>query len=231
MIRFDVLTIFPGYFESPLRESLLGKAIAKGLVSVDVHDIRSFAPGPQRRVDDEPYGGGAGMVLTAPVVATAIESVRGPGTACTVLLTPAGRPLSHAWAAKVAATERTVLVCGRYEGIDERVVEAGLVDEEISVGDFVLAGGEAAALVVIEAASRLVPGVVKEAESVARESFASGLLDYPHYTRPREWRGLTVPDVLISGNHEEIRRWREREALERTRLRRPDLLRSIADEP
>ena len=227
MIRFDVLTIFPGYFDSPLSESLLGKAREKGIVEVRVHDIRAFAPPPHRKVDDEAYGGGPGMVMTAPVVAEAIENVRGLAglpPARTILLTPRGERLDHSRAAELATRERLLLVCGRYEGIDERVAEAGLYDREISIGDFVLSGGEAAALCVIEACARLQPGFVKEVESVENDSFYSGLLDYPHYTRPREWRGRAVPEVLLSGHHEEIRKWRRERAQEITRRRRPDLL-------
>jgi tRNA (guanine37-N1)-methyltransferase len=227
MIRFDVLTIFPRFFDSPLSESLLGKARDKGIVEVFVHDLRSFAPGPHRKVDDEAYGGGPGMVMTAPVVADAIEGVRAaagrpPGR--TVLLTPRGERFDHALATEVAGWEKVLLVCGRYEGIDERVAEEGLYDREISLGDFVLSGGEVAALAVIEASARLQPGFVKEAESVENDSFFRGLLDYPHYTRPREWRGRSVPEVLLSGHHEQIRKWREEQARELTRRRRPDLL-------
>jgi tRNA (guanine37-N1)-methyltransferase len=225
-LHVEILTIFPSYFESPLRESLLGKAIEKGLVRVAVTDLRDFAEGRHRKVDDEPYGGGAGMVLMAPVVAAAIEARRGTGPerAWTVLMTPDGKRLDHERAATLARRPRLLIVCGRYEGIDERVRALGLFDEEISLGDFVLPGGEAAALALTETVTRLVPGVVGASESLVRESFLAERLDHPHYTRPREFRGLAVPDVLLSGDHRRIERWRTARSLERTRERRPDLL-------
>jgi len=226
-MQIEILTIFPGYFESPLRESLLGKGIAAGLLEVVVTDLRQFATDRHHKVDDEPYGGGPGMVMMAPVVAAAIEAVRGlPGLppAKVYCLAPDGRRFDHAFAAEIAALERCVLVCGRYEGIDQRVADAGLYDGEISLGDFVLSGGEIAALAVIEASARLAPGFVKEIASVENDSFYRGLLDHPHYTRPREWRGLAVPEVLLSGHHEKIESWRREEAERRTRARRPDLL-------
>ena len=226
-MRFDVLTIFPGYFASPLGEGLLGKARARGIVEVAVHDLRSWADDPHRRVDDEAYGGGPGMVMMAPVVGAAIEAVRDLPElprAATYLLTPDGRRFDHAAAMALAARPRVSLVCGRYEGIDHRVAEAGLFDGEISLGDFVLSGGEAAALAVIEATARLAPGFVKEAASVENDSFYRGRLDYPHYTRPAVWRGMAVPDVLLSGHHEKIEAWRREQSERRTRERRPDLL-------
>jgi tRNA (guanine37-N1)-methyltransferase len=233
-MRIEILTIFPGYFASPLGESLLGKAIGAGTLRVDVVDLREFARDRHRKVDDEPYGGGAGMVMMAPVLAEAIEARRdaaGLPRAWTVLMTPDGRPFDHAGAAALAARERVLLVCGRYEGIDERVRALGLYDEEISLGDFVLPGGESAALAVTEAVTRLVPGVVGAPESLENESFLRERLDYPHYTRPREFRGLSVPDVLVGGDHARIERWRRARALERTRERRPDLLERRPPEP
>lgn len=233
-MQIEILTIFPGYFASPLQESLLGKAIEAGLVEVAVTDMRQFAEGRHRKVDDEPYGGGAGMVMMAPVVAAAIEARREPAghpRAWTVLLAPEGAPLDQGRAAALAARERVLMVCGRYEGIDERVRELGLYDEEISIGDFVLPGGEAAALALTEAVTRLVPGVVGAAESLENESFLRDRLDYPHYTRPREFRGRGVPEVLLSGDHRKILRWRRALALESTRRRRPDLLRRRPPEP
>jgi tRNA (guanine37-N1)-methyltransferase len=230
----EILTIFPGYFDSPLAESLLGKAIAAGRLRVDVVDLREFALDRHRKVDDEPYGGGAGMVMMAPVLAGAIEARRdAPGLprAWTVLMTPDGRTFDHAAAAGLAARERVLLVCGRYEGIDERVRQLGLYDEEISLGDFVLPGGESAALAVTEAVTRLVPGVVGAPESLENESFLRERLDYPHFTRPRDFRGLAVPEVLVGGDHARIERWRRARALERTRERRPDLLRRRPPEP
>jgi tRNA (guanine37-N1)-methyltransferase len=228
--HFDILTIFPRYFDSPLAESLLGRAIDRGLARVAVYDMREWADPPHRKVDDEPYGGGAGMVMMAPVVARAIEAVRGDPPGHTVLLTPSGRRFDQASAVSLARRERILLVCGRYEGIDERVAEEGLFDEEISLGDFVLSGGEAAALAIVEAVLRLVPGFVKEYESVENDSFFSGQLDYPHYTRPAVWRGREVPAVLLSGHHAEILRWRRERAAARTRERRPDLSKNRADD-
>jgi tRNA (guanine37-N1)-methyltransferase len=233
-VFIEILTIFPEYFRSPLGESLLGKAIASGRLAVQVTDLRSFAEGRHRKVDDEPYGGGAGMVMMAPVVAAAVEARRdaeGLPRAWTVLLTPDGETIDQALVERLAARERLLLFCGRYEGLDERTRALGLFDQEISLGDFVLPGGEAAALSVTEAVSRLVPGVVGSAESLEEESFTRERLDYPHYTRPREFRGLAVPDVLLSGDHAKIRRWRRARALERTRERRPDLLARRPQEP
>ncbi len=233
-MRIEILTLFPGYFQSPLRESLLGKAIEAGLLEVLVTDLRAFSQDRHRKVDDEPYGGGAGMVMMAPVVTAAIQArrdVAGLPRAWTILMAPEGAPLDQARAGTLALRPRLLLVCGRYEGIDERVRELGLYDEEISLGDFVLPGGESAALALTEAVSRLVPGVVGAAESLERESFLRERLDYPHYTRPREFRGLPVPDALLSGDHARIERWRRSRALRRTRERRPDLLEKRPPEP
>ena len=230
-MRVTILSLFPGYFASALSESLLGRALAAGRLSIEVRDLRDFAHDRHRKADDEPYGGGPGMVLLAPVVAEAIEACRGEPPVWTVLLTPDGARLDQSGVERLAGREHLLLVCGRYEGIDERVRELGLFDEELSIGDFVLSGGEAAALVLVEALSRRVPGVVGRAESVERESFVRDRLDYPHYTRPREFRGLAVPDVLLSGDHAAIERWRRARALERTRARRPDLLLRRPPEP
>ncbi len=223
-MRIDILTIFPGIFESPLRESLLGKAIAAGLLDVRVHDIREHATDKHRRVDDEAYGGGPGMVMKPEPIFAAVEAL-GPGPKRVILLSPAGRRLDQALVRELAAEPWLVLICGRYEGVDERVVE-GLPAEELSIGDYVLSGGELPALVVVEAVSRLIPGVIGRGESLERESFGpEGLLDHPHYTRPVEFRGMRVPEVLLSGHHAEIERWRRQAALEKTRRNRPDLLR------
>ena len=232
-MRIEILTLFPPYFESPLAESLLARGIAAGLLEVVVTDIRTFSPDKHRRVDDEPFGGGPGMVITAPVVAAAVESRRAstPAGAWSVLLTPDGARLDQAALERLARRPSLLLFAGRYEGIDERARQLGLFDEEISLGDFVLPGGEVAALAIVEALSRLVPGVVGKAESVERESFAGDRLDYPHYTRPRDFRGLTVPEVLLSGDHARIERWRRARALDRTRERRPDLLARRPPEP
>jgi tRNA (guanine37-N1)-methyltransferase len=226
-MRFDLVTIFPGYFASPLSEALVGKAIDAGLLDVRVVDLRPFSDDPHRKVDDEAFGGGPGMVLSAPPLFAAIEALRaeeGAASPHVVCLSPRGRRLDAALARELSGRPRLVLVCGRYEGIDERVREAGLVDEEVSLGDFVLSGGEAAALAVLEAVSRFVPGVVGEAESVRLDSFEDGLLDHPHYTRPREFRGLPVPEILLSGHHERIRRFRREKQIEETARHRPDLL-------
>jgi tRNA (guanine37-N1)-methyltransferase len=222
-VRIDVVTIFPGIFESPLRESLLGRAIEGGLVDVRVHDLRDAATDKHRQVDDESYGGGPGMVMKPEPVFAAVESL-GAGERRTLLLSPAGRRLDQALVRELAAEPWLVLICGRYEGVDERVVE-GLPGEEISIGDYVVAGGEVPALVVLEAVSRLIPGVIGREESHQQDSFGhDGLLDHPHYTRPAEFRGMRVPETLLSGNHAEIERWRREAALEKTRRNRPDLL-------
>jgi tRNA (guanine37-N1)-methyltransferase len=233
-MKIEILTLFPGYFRSPLAESLLGKAIAAGRLDVTVTDLRSFAEGRHRPVDDAPYGGGAGMVMMAPVAAAAVDARRdAPDVprAWTVLLTPDGQRLDQPLVESLASRERLLLFCGRYEGLDERARLVGLFDQEISLGDFVLPGGESAALALTEAVSRLVPGVVGSSESLEEESFSRERLDYPHYTRPREFRGLAVPDVLLSGDHAKIRRWRRARSLERTRERRPDLLEKRPEEP
>jgi tRNA (guanine37-N1)-methyltransferase len=221
-VRIDILTIFPGMFESPLRESLLGRAIERGIVDIRVHDIRDATTDKHRQVDDEPYGGGPGMVMKPEPIFSAVESLA-EGAKRVLLLSPAGRRLEQAWVRELAAEPWLVLVCGRYEGVDERVA-LGLPAEEVSVGDYVLSGGEVPALVVVEAVTRLVPGVIGKEESHEQDSFQDGLLDHPHYTRPAEFRGLTVPEVLLSGNHAEIERWRREAALEKTRRMRPDLL-------
>jgi tRNA (guanine37-N1)-methyltransferase len=221
-VRIDVFTIFPGIVEGPLRESLLGKAIETGVVDVRVHDIRAFVTDKHRQVDDEPYGGGPGMVLKPEPVFAAVESL-GEGTKRVIVLSPAGRRLEQPLVRELAKEPWLVLISGRYEGVDERVVE-GLPAEEVSIGDYVLSGGEIPALVVLEAVTRLVPGVVGKEESLERESFEDGALDHPHYTRPSEFRGMAVPDVLLSGNHAEVERWRRETAREKTRRNRPDLL-------
>jgi len=222
-VRIDVVTIFPGIFESPLRESLLGRAIEAGLLDVRVHDLRDSTSDKHRQVDDESYGGGPGMVLKPEPVFSAVESL-GAGERRTLLLSPAGRRLDQAFARELAAEPWLVLICGRYEGVDERVVE-GLPAEEVSIGDYVVAGGEVPTLVVLEAVTRLVPGVIGREESHEQDSFGDqGVLDHPHYTRPAEFRGMRVPQTLLSGNHAEIERWRREAALAKTRRNRPDLL-------
>ncbi|HJY31556.1 MAG TPA: tRNA (guanosine(37)-N1)-methyltransferase TrmD [Actinomycetota bacterium] len=222
-MRIDVVTIFPGIFESPLRESLLGRAIEAGLLDVRVHDLRDSTSDKHRQVDDESYGGGPGMVMKPEPVFAAVESL-GAGDRRTLLLSPAGRRLDQDLARELAVEPWLVLICGRYEGVDERVVE-GLPAEELSIGDYVVAGGEVPALVVLEAVTRLVPGVIGRGESHEQDSFGDdGVLDHPHYTRPAEFRGMRVPETLLSGNHSEIERWRRDAALAKTRRNRPDLL-------
>jgi tRNA (guanine37-N1)-methyltransferase len=222
-VRIDVFTIFPAFFESPLRESLLGRAVAAGVLDIRIHDIRDQTSDPHHQVDDEPFGGGPGMVMKAEPVFSAVESL-GQDRGRTIVLSPAGRRLDQSLARELAREAWLVLICGRYEGIDERVVD-GLPAEEISIGDYVLPGGELPALVLLEVVTRLVPGVIGKEESHEQDSFGEeGILDHPHYTRPREFRGMTVPDVLLSGNHAEIDRWRRSVALEKTRRNRPDLV-------
>jgi tRNA (guanine37-N1)-methyltransferase len=224
-VRIDVVSIFPETIRAFASAALLGKAGEKGLVDVVVHDLRDFTTNKHRKVDDEPYGGGPGMVMTAEPFFAAVESIapnRKQDDPRVILLSPQGRRLTQPIVKELAALPSIVLLCGRYEGVDDRVA-VYLADEELSVGDYVLAGGEAAAMVVIDAVTRVLPGVVGDPESVARESFEDGLLDHPHYTRPEEFRGYGVPDVLLSGNHAEIERWRREEAVRRTAERRPDL--------
>jgi len=222
-VRIDIFTIFPAIFESPLRESLLGRSIGAGILDVRIHDIRDATTDTHRQVDDEPFGGGPGMVMKLEPVFSAVESL-GPDRGRTILLSPAGRRLDQPLVRELASEPWLILICGRYEGVDERIIE-GLPAEEISVGDYVLSGGEVPALVLLEAVTRLVPGVIGKEESHERDSFGQdGLLDHPHYTRPREFRGMDVPDVLLSGNHAEIERWRRGAAREKTSRNRPDLL-------
>lgn len=220
---FTLLTLFPSMFDSPLGESLIKKARDKGLLDFNIVNIRDFANDIHRTCDDAPFGGGAGMVMKAEPIRDAMEHVdRERGRPRYVLLSPLGRRFDQEMAARFSRLDHLALLCGRYEGIDERIL--GLVDEEVSIGDYVLSGGEAAALVVIDAVARLVPGVLGNKASPMDESFLEGLLEYPQYTRPREFLGMEVPEVLLSGNHEEIRRWRRKESIRRTILRRPDLM-------
>lgn len=223
----DVVTIFPGMVESALTAGVVGRARDRGLVDICVRDLRMFTDDRHRTVDDVPYGGGPGMVMKPEPIGRAMETIameRGAPSAV-VLMTPQGERFTQATAVRLSRLDRLVLICGRYEGIDERV-SASVVTDEISIGDYVLTGGELPALVVLDAVTRLVPGVVGDAASVEMDSFSGGLLDHPHYTRPAEWRGLAVPEVLLSGNHAAIDRWRRRERLERTWTRRPDLMAS-----
>jgi tRNA (guanine37-N1)-methyltransferase len=230
-VRIDVYTIFPDIFTSPLREGLLGKAIRNGIVEVRVHDIRDHAEGKHRQVDDSPFGGGPGMVMKPEPVFTAVTSTLGYDMdgletlrekVRVIMLTPRGRRMDQAVVTELAAQPHIALVCGRYEGVDERVMEH-LCTDAVSIGDYVLSGGEFAALVVIEATARLVPGVIGNEESLQDESFSAGLLEYPQYTRPAEYRGWRVPDVLASGDHGAVEKWRREKAREFTGRKRPEL--------
>jgi tRNA (guanine37-N1)-methyltransferase len=221
-MRIDVLTIFPEIFDTPLQASLLGRAVDQGIAEVRVHDIREHTTDKHRQVDDESFGGGPGMVMKPEPVFAAVDAL-GEGAKRVILLSPAGRRLDQALVRELATEPWLVLICGRYEGVDERVVE-GLPAEEISIGDYVLSGGEMPALVLVEAVTRLSPGVVGRTESIERDSFEDGLLDHPHYTRPRAFRDLEVPEVLVSGDHAAIESWRREAALRKTRRNRPDLL-------
>ncbi len=220
-MQIDVLTILPEIIESFASASLLGKARRDGVLDVRVHDIRDAATDVHRSVDDSPFGGGAGMVLTPQPIFDTVDRVKPMRPL--IYMTPAGRTFTQADAERLAAGDGFSLLCGRFEGVDERVREH-LVDEEISIGDYVLAGGEVAASVVLEAVGRLVPGVLGNADSVADESFSDGLLEYPHYTRPAEYRGMEIPDVLRSGNHALVARWRRAQSLAKTMAVRPDLI-------
>jgi tRNA (guanine37-N1)-methyltransferase len=220
-MRIDVITIFPDLVEGFASASLLGRARARGLLDVRVHDLRSAATDPHRSVDDAPYGGGAGMVLLAEPIFATVEAVSPPRPL--LLLSPGGRRFDQALARELAASAGFSLLCGRYEGVDDRV-RTGLVDGELSIGDVVLAGGEVAAMVVLEAVGRLVPGVMGNATSADDESFSDGLLEYPQYSRPATLRGMDVPPVLLSGDHARVARWRRAQALARTLAERPDLL-------
>jgi tRNA (guanine37-N1)-methyltransferase len=224
MIRFDILSVFPEMFSSPLQTSLLKKAQEKGLIDVRLWDIRHYAEDKHRMTDDAPYGGGGGMVMKVEPIERALAAVApAPGETLVILLTPQGETFNQQMAEQLSRYERLVLVCGHYEGVDERVREY-LVEKEVSIGDYILTGGELSALVLVDAVSRLIPGVLGNSESAACDSFSMGLLEYPHYTRPGSYRGWDVPEVLLSGNHAEIELWRRKESLKRTWERRRDLL-------
>lgn len=219
-MKYTILTLFPDLVRPWTEESIVQKAVQKGLIEVDIHDIRAYTEDKHKTVDDTPYGGGAGMVMRVDVVVRALEAA-GPADE-RILLSPAGAPFTQRLAEELAHKSHLVLLCGRYEGIDARVEH--FVTREVSIGDYVLMGGELGALVILEATARLIPGVIKEAESHRQDSFSTGLLDYPHYTRPPEFRGLSVPEILTSGHHAKIAEWRRKQALKRTKERRPDLL-------
>jgi tRNA (guanine37-N1)-methyltransferase len=219
-LEIDVVCLFPAMIEGPLSESIPARTRERGIVDVRVHDLRRWGLGRHRSVDDTPYGGGAGMVLRPEPIAAALDALRRPDS-CAILLDPGGEVFRQARAADLAARPHLVLVCPRYEGVDDRV--RALFDLELSIGDYVLSGGELAALIVIDVVSRLLPGAI-DSESTAEESFSEGLLEYPQYTRPAEFRGEGVPDILVSGHHAAVRAWRRQASIERTKARRPDLL-------
>jgi len=223
-LRFDVFTLFPRTVEGPLEESIIRRAIDRGIVAVQVHDIRTWTHDRHRTADDTPYGGGAGMVMLAAPIVDGVEAVLGDElpAARVLVMTPAGRVFDQAMARDLASAQRVVVICGHYEGIDQRVIDV-LGAEEVSIGDYVLTGGELAASVVIDAVARLVPGVIEEA-SISEESHSSGLVEYPQYTRPQQYRGLEVPGVLLSGHHAQIAAWRRAESIRKTAAMRPDLL-------
>jgi tRNA (guanine37-N1)-methyltransferase len=223
--RIDIITLFPGMLEGVLGESMLRMAREHGVVDVRVVDLRDYTEGRHRVADDYPFGGGGGMVLKPEPLFAAVEAVRGPESHV-VLLCPQGTTFTQATATRLARVRHLVLLCGHYEGVDERV-RAHLVDEEVSIGDYVLTGGELPAMVMLDAVVRLLPGALGDPDGAVRESFVAGRLDYPQYTRPAEFRGLSVPEVLLSGDHGRIARWRRREALRRTLARRPDLLGTV----
>jgi tRNA (guanine37-N1)-methyltransferase len=227
VIEFEILSIFPEMFASPLNFSLLKKAQERGLVNIHLHNIRDWADDKHNMTDDAPYGGGCGMVMKVEPVEKALNEIRNPeGVSKVVLMTPQGEVLNQKIAAELAGEKRIIIICGRYEGVDERIREH-LVDREISIGDYILTGGELPALVLIDAVCRFIPDVLGNPESTQSESFSINLLEYPQYTRPAEYKSWVVPDVLLSGNHAEIELWRKKESLKRTYQRRPDLLKNI----
>jgi tRNA (guanine37-N1)-methyltransferase len=222
-MRFDIISLFPDMLGSILSGGVLRKALEKGLIEIHVHNLRDFAESKHKQVDDRPYGGGQGMVLKPEPVFRAVEEIKGEEKAPVYLLSPQGTRFDGRLAEELAKLSRVILICGRYEGVDERVIES-LADDEISIGDYVLTGGEPAAWVIVDAVSRFIPLVVGKADSVRQDSFFGGIFDHPHYTRPRSFRGLKVPEVLFSGDHKRIQEWRARKALEKTWVKRPDLI-------
>lgn len=223
-LRFDIVSIFPGMFESPFGDGIIQRAREEGLLDLRVHDLRDYSLNKHRKVDDTPFGGGVGMVMNVEPIARVVAAIKKevPETR-TILLSPGGRPFDQEKAWELSRLPSLTLICGRYEGIDERV-RLHFVDEEISIGDYILTGGEIPAMVLVEAISRLVPGVLGDPESIVEESFAGDLLEYPQYTRPRDYQGFKVPEILVSGDHKKIRDWQKAEALKKTARVRPDLL-------
>jgi tRNA (guanine37-N1)-methyltransferase len=226
MIHFDVITLFPQMFISPLGESILKRAQQNGLIKIGIHQLRDHTDDKHHVTDDTPYGGGAGMVMKVEPIVKSIEQLKRPGQTRVILMSPQGAMFSQGAAERLSAGSHLILVCGRYEGVDERI--QFFIDEELSIGDYILTGGELASLVIIDAVSRLVPGVVGEPTSVKEDTFSGSLLKYPQYTKPRSFRGLEVPPVLLGGDHQKIYRWRRAEALKKTRHKRPDLLRQAS---
>lgn len=222
-MRFDIITIFPEMFRNVFSGGVINKALKKGLVKVEVHDLRDFAHGKHKQVDDRPFGGSQGMVFKPEPIFTAVEKIKKEATSPVLLLSPQGEKFDFRLAEELAKSPQIILICGRYEGVDERVVQH-LITDEISIGDYVLTGGEYASLVIIDAVSRYVPQVVGNVESVKHDSFYQGQFDYPQYTRPRDFKGMKVPEALLSGDHKKIEHWRKKKALEKTWKRRPDLL-------
>ena len=220
-MKFDILTIFPDFFHSPLKQGLVGKAIERGLLEVALHNTREYACDRHKSTDDAPYGGGAGMVMKVEPIVKGIEAIRDGADEKVILATPQGAPLRQETVREIAGFKKVLIVCGRYEGVDERV--RAFVDMEVSIGDYVLMGGEIPALIIIEAVARLIPGVLGSALSAEQDSFSNGFLEFPHYTRPEDFRNMRVPPVLLSGDHGAIEAWRRRESRERTLHRRPDL--------
>lgn len=223
-MKIDILSLFPNYFQGPLSESMIKKAIEKGLLNVELVDIRDFCEDKYKQVDDRPYGGGPGMVLMPEPTAKAIRSCKTEKSK-TIYLSPQGKPLTHSLAKELSKEEHLILLCGHYEGVDERVIDSE-IDLEVSIGDYVLTNGCLAACVLVDALSRFVPGVLGHEESSKQDSFSNHLLDCPHYTRPSEFEGRKVPEILLSGNHKEINKWREQKAFEKTLQKRPDLIKS-----
>jgi tRNA (guanine37-N1)-methyltransferase len=225
-MRFDIITIFPEIFDSVFDFGIIRRAIEARLIEIRLHDLRDYTHDRHHQVDDRPFGGGAGMVMKPEPLFRSVEAITNDSNAATVtLLSPQGRLFDQALALEYSLKQNVVLICGRYEGVDQRVVEH-LITDEISIGDFVLSGGEIPAMLVVDAVTRLIPGALGCEQSAERESFVAGLLDYPHYTRPAEYRGMKVPDVLLGGNHAEIEHWRRRRSVEETLRRRPDLIRT-----
>ena len=226
-MQFDILSIFPEMFESVFRESIIARAKEKGLIDIFLHNLRDYSQSKHKKVDDYPFGGGVGMVMGVEPIALALDALRADNApAHTVLMSPSGNRLDQKKGRELTAHKRIILICGRYEGVDERVA-LHYADEEISIGDYVLSGGEIPAMVLVDAVTRLIPGALGDPRSAEEESFEQELLEYPQYTRPREFRGFKAPEVLLSGNHKEIEEWQKCQALEKTACRRPDLLEKI----